>query len=263
MIRIFLSYAHDDTASATRIYQELNLYPGVDVWFDKSSLQPGQRWERAIRKAIRDSRYFLVLLSRHSVTKKGFYQKEIRIALEILDEYPEDETFVVPVRLDDCPVHFEKMAVLQYVDMFPNWNAGIDRIISVLQLHSRDAENAPPPVRLTSHQARFRSSPRMLYFVNIANRTAMPVEITHVWYEDHQSHIQIEPWSRRLPVRLEPNQAWCTWLERDEIPEAHQDDAYDRFRLRLSTGEVIGSRKEDSVPPIGPVPGGPIDERDL
>jgi hypothetical protein len=263
MIRIFLSYAHEDTDSAARIYHELNLYPGVDVWFDQKSLKPGQRWERAIRKAIRDSRYFLVLLSRNSVTKKGFYQKEIRIALEVLDEYPDDETFVVPVRLDDCLMHFDKMAVLQYVDMFPDWNDGIDRIISALRLHERDGQGVASPIRLTSHQAHFRSGARMLYFINIANRTPLPVEITHVWYEDHQCHIQVQPWSRRVPVRLEAHQAWCTWLGRDEIPEAHRDDAYDRFRLRLSTGEVIASNKEDSVPPVGPVPGGPIDERDL
>ena len=118
MIKIFLSYAHEDAAAAEHLYRALNAYPRVEVWFDKHSLPGGSNWAPAIRKAIRECRYCIVLLSKHAVTKRGFYQKEIRAALDVLREFPEDETFVVPVRLDDCEVRFEALRELQYIDLF-------------------------------------------------------------------------------------------------------------------------------------------------
>lgn len=264
MIKVFLSYAHDDAAAAERLFSALNSYPRVEVWFDKRSLSGGTNWAVAIRKAIRECRYCVILLSTHSVTKRGFYQKEIRAALDALKEFPEDETFVVPVRLDDCEVRFEALRKLQYIDLFPDWWVGFDRLLSALQLHRSDPTGTGESLlRLTSHQARFRSSPQMFYFVNLANKASFPLEVTHVWYEDPTCHIPIQPFSRRLPARLEARQPWCTWLAIDEIPERWRDNAYDRFRVRLSTGEVIGSLKEDTVPPVGPVPGGLIDPRDL
>src|SRR4051812_29108274 len=174
MIRVFLSYAHEDLEAARRLYHELNSYPAVDVWFDKESLSPGQRWEEAIRRAIRDSRYFLLLLSRSSTVKKGFYQKEVRLALEVLEEYPDDEIFLVPVRLDECEPHIGRLNALQYVDLFPDWNSGVARIVRGLQLHARSPQTEVQPeggtstaLRFTSHQARFFKSPRMFYFINV------------------------------------------------------------------------------------------------
>lgn len=264
MIRVFLSYAREDAEAAERLYRELNTYPRVEVWFDKQSLAGGRDWAAAIRKAIRNCRYCIVLLSRNAVNKRGFYQREIRAALDVLKEFPEDETFLVPVRLDECEVRLEALRALQYIDLFPDWWDGFDRLLSALQLHrSQPTDAGDTLLRLTSHQARFQSSPRMFYFVNVANKATFPLEITHVWYEDPTCHIQVEPLSRQLPVRLDVRQAWCTWLPVDAVPERWQGNAYDRFRVRLSTGEVIGSRKEDTVPPIGPVPGGLIDPRDL
>ncbi len=121
----------------------------------------------------------------------------------------------------------------------------------------------PVSVRLTVHQARFARSPKMFYFLNLTNRSAESVEITHAWYEEQGCYIKISPWSRPLPVRLENNQAWCTWLAVDEIPAESRQNVYDRFRIRLSTGEIFKSRREDTIPPMGSVPGGPIDSRDV
>ncbi len=264
MVRIFLSYAREDIVAAERLYRDLNSFPRVQVWFDKRSIGGGQRWAHAIQENLRKSDYCLVLLSQKAAKKRGFYQKEIRFALDLLGEFPDDQTFLIPLRLDDCVLHFENMRVLQYIDMFPDWSEGFDKLATALRLHlSEPTTQSDVIVRLTSHQARFRRFPRMYYFVNLANRSNVPIEITHVWYEDSSHHIQVSPLSRRLPVRLAVNEAWCTWLPTEELPFQRQDDAYDRFRIRLSTGEVMGSRKEDTVPPVGPVPGGPIDPRDL
>lgn len=129
--RVFLSYAREDINAAQRLYDNLRAKK-VDVWFDKYSLMPGQNWETEIINAIRGSRFFLALLSAKSVNKKGQVQKEIRQALEVLDEYPATGIFLIPVRLDNCSPMHEKLLHLQWVDMFPDWDDGLARILKAL-----------------------------------------------------------------------------------------------------------------------------------
>jgi len=103
--KIFLSYAHEDIGMAKRIYQDLKRY-GLDIWFDNESLLPGQDWENEIEKAIETSKYFLVLLSSKGMSERRYVHKEIRLALNIFDRCPEDDIFMIPIRLDDCqPAH--------------------------------------------------------------------------------------------------------------------------------------------------------------
>src|SRR5689334_4378358 len=89
----FLSYAREDVEQARRLYRDLR-QAGATVWFDEESLRPGERWVSAIKKGILSSRYFVVLLSSQSISKRGFVQRELREALDVLSEYPEDEIFL-------------------------------------------------------------------------------------------------------------------------------------------------------------------------
>lgn len=265
MIKIFLSYAHEDYPHAKKLYDILNSIPAVDVWLDKESLLPGQRWELEIRKAIRASQFFLLLISRRSTEKKGFYQREIREALKVLEEYPDDKIFLIPVRLDNCEPHFEQLTTLQYVDLFPEWDVGLNKILKIIQTHRRpeSTTNNPTAIRFRTHQAVFSHSPVVHYFLTITNLHSQPIELTHIWYEDPNHHIAVQYQSRPLPKRLDVNEVWETWLSVDDLPAEFRQNAYDSFRVRLSTGEVFASSKDDTVPPIGIIPGGPIFVSDI
>lgn len=70
------------------------------MWLDQDSFLPGQDWRVTIEDAIKGHRFFIALLSSRSMSKKGYVQKELRIALEVLDQYPESKAFIMPVRLD-------------------------------------------------------------------------------------------------------------------------------------------------------------------
>jgi TIR domain len=65
---------------------------------------PGQEWELEIRKAVRNSDAVIVCLSRSSITQRGYVQKEIKYALDIADEQPEGNIFLIPVKLEECEV---------------------------------------------------------------------------------------------------------------------------------------------------------------
>ena len=84
------------------------------------------------KRAIRNSQYFLALLSSNSVARRGYVHREMVEALEVLDESPDADTFVIPVRLNDCQPAHEKLSELHQVDMFPSWEEGMNKILHVI-----------------------------------------------------------------------------------------------------------------------------------
>jgi len=137
-MRAFISYAREDRSWAERIARDLEAN-GVSTWIDTRDLLPGLRWRPAISKAIRESTHFLALVSSTSLSKRGFVQKEMRIALEILDEIPEGEIFLIPVRLDHCVPADDRLRDLQWVDLFESYEAALGRIPAALKVY--------PPLR--------------------------------------------------------------------------------------------------------------------
>lgn len=126
MKRVFLSYSRKDFAKAKRLYKELNQLNGLKVWFDKEALLPGMKWKPAIRKAIRETDFFIAMLSKETVSKKGYRHKELREAMKIRDEFPEDQVFLIPARINECEMPVEDLRDLTYADLFPDWKEGVE-----------------------------------------------------------------------------------------------------------------------------------------
>lgn len=127
--RVFISYARQDLDAAIRLYNDLSSKTDLKPWFDKEDLLPGQSWDLEIRKAIKNSRYFIALFSSISVSKRGYVQKEFRKAIDTFDEFPEGEIFAIPVRLDECEIPYERFGSMERVDLFPDWDKGIKRLL--------------------------------------------------------------------------------------------------------------------------------------
>ena len=140
MRQIFLSYAHLDRAEACRLHADLSSSPGIHVWFDEQDLMPGMKWRPAIRKAIRESRYFIALFSTKSVSRPGFRHSELNQALEILKEFPDDQVYLIPARLDDCEPPFDELRELTYANLFPNWETAVDRLRRSLRISTSAAK---------------------------------------------------------------------------------------------------------------------------
>jgi hypothetical protein len=130
--KVFLSYAREDGLAARKLFYDLG-QAGVEVWFDEESLLGGQNWKLAIRRAIKGCRFFIALLSTKSISKKGYVQKELKEALEVLDEYPPSQIFLIPVRLDDCHPTDMQLHDIQWIDMFPSWDDGLARILRAVR----------------------------------------------------------------------------------------------------------------------------------
>jgi hypothetical protein len=74
----------------------------------------------------------LALLSSSSVQRRGYVQKERKDALAILDEFPEDQPYLIPIRLDERELPSEQLGEIQYVDLFRDWNRGVQKILSTI-----------------------------------------------------------------------------------------------------------------------------------
>jgi TIR domain len=103
---------------------------GIRCWFDEEDLLPGQDWEYEISKAIRSSRYVVACLSKASVSKAGYIQKELRKALDVADEQPEGVAYLIPVRLEECEIP-ERLQRWQWVDLFKDQQ--YERLVRVLK----------------------------------------------------------------------------------------------------------------------------------
>jgi hypothetical protein len=129
---VFISYAREDARHAERLYMDLRVHE-INTWLDSKCLLPGQNWKREISRVIRDAAYFIALISANSVNKRGFVQSEIKRALEVLAEMPAHHIFVIPVRLDSTSPSDEELQSLNWVDLFPNYEKGLSRLLSLFQ----------------------------------------------------------------------------------------------------------------------------------
>ncbi len=128
---IFISYAPNDRAVAEKLHAELKSR-GLNPWMADIDLLPGQKKEETIRRTIRQSTYFLAVLSAASFSRRGTVHKEIRLALDLLDEFPDSDVFVIPVRTDDCAIPHERLENLVTVDLFPDDSKGLERLLLAL-----------------------------------------------------------------------------------------------------------------------------------
>jgi hypothetical protein len=127
--QIFLCHANEDKNKALHVYRYLAAQ-GFSPWIDQEDLVPGQFWEEEIPKAIKNSDFVLVFLSETSIQKRGYVQKEFNLALDVLNEIPEGQIFIIPVRLDNChvPNRFQR---LHWCNLFEK--DGIEKLVETIR----------------------------------------------------------------------------------------------------------------------------------
>ncbi|WP_207688311.1 toll/interleukin-1 receptor domain-containing protein [Desulfonema limicola] len=129
---VFISYANEDKIFAEHLYYDLQKAE-IKVWIDTINIIPGQIRKMEIHKALTESRFYIPIISTNSVSKVGRFHSELRIALEILDKYPCTKTFIIPMRIEECSPLHPRIEEIHWVDMFPSWEDGINKIIKSIK----------------------------------------------------------------------------------------------------------------------------------
>ncbi len=128
MVTTFISYAREDQQLALRLYQDLKKV-GTTPWMDSENILPGQNWENEIRKSIRSCDYFIPIFSKNSVGKRGYFQAEVRIALDELRKVPPDQISLIPCRVEDVTILHEELRELHWLDLFPSYVTGFRKLL--------------------------------------------------------------------------------------------------------------------------------------
>ncbi len=138
-LKVFLCHSSDDKPAVRKLYNLL-IKHGADPWLDAEKLLPGQDWNLEINKALDDSDVILLCLSKKSVSKEGYVQREIRIALDRALEMPEGRIFLIPARLEECDLPY-KIRTYQWVDLFTA--DGMNKLIKSLNLRASQVKAIP------------------------------------------------------------------------------------------------------------------------
>lgn len=144
-LKIFLCHSSGDKPQVRKL-NDLLLKNGAAPWLDENQLLPGQDWDYEIKKALDASDVILLCLSKSSVDKEGYVQREIRLALDRALEMPEGRIFLIPARLEECEVPY-RVRTYQWVDLFAE--DGVAKLIKSLNLRAAQIKVAP----LTSGEA--------------------------------------------------------------------------------------------------------------
>jgi CheY-like chemotaxis protein len=116
-VRVFLSYTGPDRAAVLALYTKLEAV-GMIPWMDKKNIPVGMAWEVAVERAINETDFFVVCLSPNSVDHRGYFQKEIKMAIDLAERRLEDDVYLIPARLAECEIRHQTLQKHQWVDLF-------------------------------------------------------------------------------------------------------------------------------------------------
>ena len=133
--RPFISYAREDYEIALRLHDDLHR-AGLSPWLDRKMIRGGEDWRAAIGEGLRSATHVIALISRHSVNKRGYVQNELRRALELLEDMPPGQIYIIPVRLDQIEPNHARLNDLQWIDLFEGYEDSFEKILQSLRATS-------------------------------------------------------------------------------------------------------------------------------
>jgi len=138
-LRVFLCHSKGDKEFVKSLYERL-ISIGCDPWLDEVKLLPGQKWEEEIPKAVKSAHVVVICLSRKAINKRGYIQREIKIALDVADEVPDDEIFIIPLKIEACNLP-ERLSKYQYAEAYSD---GFDKLFNSLSSQAKKLGIIPP-----------------------------------------------------------------------------------------------------------------------
>lgn len=139
---IFLSYAKENRDGVLEVYSKLK-GRGYNPWIDVKDILPGEKWEVAIKNASKAATTVLLFLSKTSVEKRGYIQKEVKNFLSQAEEFLDEDIYLIPVKLEQCDPP-DTLEAYQSIELFsPDAWPRLERAIqeSVNRRHGSRGDN--------------------------------------------------------------------------------------------------------------------------
>src|SRR5260370_21610617 len=123
---IFVSYASSDRNQVDRLVTFLEAHH-FTCWVSYRDVGVGENYQESITRAVRAAKVLIVVFTRNA-NASSEVQKELSLASRY-------KLLVIPLRIEDVEpgdaLSYE-LATHQWVDLFRNWSAGCERLLSQL-----------------------------------------------------------------------------------------------------------------------------------
>jgi HEAT repeat protein len=232
---VFISYVHDNEKEVQRLCEELTKC-GVKVWLDRNDIQPGIRWEQAIRRAIQNGAFFIACFSReYNERVETYMNKELIWAINRLQEFSNNRAWFIPIKLNECEIPDldigigQTLEALEYVELYKDWNAGVKRIIDVIKPITPELQRLIAALQSEDVAIRKAASEALLK-IDIDNRI-LPVLIEALKYNDiciNMIEVLVKIGKPAVPVLIQ------LLSNRNEL-------------VRRSTAEALGKIRDSST----------------
>jgi len=147
-MRVFISHSYLDKPVVDRIVSRLGA-AGHDVWIDSLKLSPGDSFKQKIAEGIETADALVVVISSNSFRSQWVQQEFFAIALQQISKR---EHRIIPVKIDrsDVPSYFDNRV---YLDLFENFEAGLDRLVETLRVATPESLALPPAEEVATRRA--------------------------------------------------------------------------------------------------------------
>jgi hypothetical protein len=135
----FISHAGEDKERFVIPFANKLLAHGVDVWFDKWEMLPGDSLvDKIFEEAIKNASTFIIILSRNSV-QKPWVREELNAGII---KKISGKTKIIPVVIDDCQIPESLQSIYwEKINDIENYEEELQRIIA-----SINGASLKPPV---------------------------------------------------------------------------------------------------------------------
>lgn len=127
---LFISYATPDRERVLPYHDWLQA-EGYETWIDCNQLLPGQNWDLEINRAIDRATLILAFVSENTIARRGYVQRELKIAIDRLRDRLSDDIYIIPILLDDVAIPDELKRIQAISSSEPNCRP---KIAAALQL---------------------------------------------------------------------------------------------------------------------------------
>ena len=112
---------------------------GVEVWFDRDSLLPGEHWKDKIRQAIKNGDYFIACFSPEYIGRTTTYMnEELNVAIEELRLKQDSSEWFIPISIDSCKIPEIQirsglyLSDIQFMDLSKDADKGLHSIVKTI-----------------------------------------------------------------------------------------------------------------------------------
>ena len=231
MGHVFISYCRENMDAVDRLWDNLTSR-GIKVWLDRNVLKPGMPWKPAIQQAIQHGDFFIACFSTEvNARHQTYMSEELKAAIEELHRRPVDKAWFIPVKLNECEIPDidigggETLRNLQYVDLYKNWDVGIQCLldtISVTSVPHNKKYNAGASTDEGNECVLFRSIDGQHYFIPFQKVCWDSTEISLTLCPNSSAQTAF---LSRLRTRLRDVPAGSSIDQLEAIAFAHQEDA--------------------------------------